>query len=418
MTNINNELCKSDNQFDLNTVNQNQVAPKKAKCWRQVIGNGVGAICFGAAGTVLTSKHIATDVNTNDQVTDLSDAESAAEPVASTPVQSTVAAPVVAHNVTDDMTLAQAITTAREEVGPEGTFEWQGKVFGTCTPTEWQEMSEEEQWDFLESLEDDIVPVDDAKLEEMIRMELLDEVFEEVVPTHVFDDPTVPSEDGFFADVPNDPEVEAWEREHPVERFIYEPEVKTVVADNTPVEPQEPITHVFDDPTVPSEDGFFADVPNDPEVEAWEREHPVERFVYEPDVKDTLADNTGTAVDSDAVLLEDDPFDDEFLADVDDPSLDEEVVLTIDPNSIEYTDEELYPEDDEVVTLSDESLAEAEIEGIDQNPLLVDDEEDLAFEDDDVETEELDFDDLSDPVDFADDVLADDSPLDIDTELV
>lgn len=54
----------------------------------------------------------------------------------------------VAHNVTDDMSFAEAFAAARSEVGPGGAFTWHGQVYSTYTEQEWNAMSTQEQHAF------------------------------------------------------------------------------------------------------------------------------------------------------------------------------------------------------------------------------------------------------------------------------
>ncbi len=51
----------------------------------------------------------------------------------------------VAHNVTDDMTFAEAFAAARSEAGAGGVFTWRGNVYSTYTEAEWNAMSSDEQ---------------------------------------------------------------------------------------------------------------------------------------------------------------------------------------------------------------------------------------------------------------------------------
>lgn len=51
----------------------------------------------------------------------------------------------VAHNVTDDMTFAEAFAAARAEAGAGAVFTWRGNVYSTYTEAEWMAMSADEQ---------------------------------------------------------------------------------------------------------------------------------------------------------------------------------------------------------------------------------------------------------------------------------
>lgn len=54
----------------------------------------------------------------------------------------------VASSVSDDMSYAEAFITAREEVGPGGVFEWNGKIYNTYYTEEWDNLSNEEKKKF------------------------------------------------------------------------------------------------------------------------------------------------------------------------------------------------------------------------------------------------------------------------------
>lgn len=54
----------------------------------------------------------------------------------------------VASSVSDDMSFAEAFITAREEVGPGGVFEWNGKIYNTYYTEEWDNLSNEEKKEF------------------------------------------------------------------------------------------------------------------------------------------------------------------------------------------------------------------------------------------------------------------------------
>ena len=58
-----------------------------------------------------------------------------------------LAAILVAHSVTDDMSFSEAFAAARAEVGPGGAFVWHGNVYGTyrADDPEWQAMTDEQR---------------------------------------------------------------------------------------------------------------------------------------------------------------------------------------------------------------------------------------------------------------------------------
>lgn len=51
----------------------------------------------------------------------------------------------IAHNVTNDMTFAEAFAAARTEAGAGAVFTWRGNVYSTYTEAEWMAMSADEQ---------------------------------------------------------------------------------------------------------------------------------------------------------------------------------------------------------------------------------------------------------------------------------
>jgi len=53
-----------------------------------------------------------------------------------------------ATSVSDKMTFAQAFAAAREELGPGGVFEWNGKLYGTFYKEEWDSMTPEEKAEY------------------------------------------------------------------------------------------------------------------------------------------------------------------------------------------------------------------------------------------------------------------------------
>jgi hypothetical protein len=59
-------------------------------------------------------------------------------------------APVASH-VSDDMSFKDAFAVAREEVGPGGVFEWNGKTYNTYTSEESNAMTSEQKQEFMAS---------------------------------------------------------------------------------------------------------------------------------------------------------------------------------------------------------------------------------------------------------------------------
>ena len=58
----------------------------------------------------------------------------------------------MASHVNDSMSLEEAFSVAREEIGGGGMFMWNGQLFGTYTESEWGNLSNEEQKEFWSSI--------------------------------------------------------------------------------------------------------------------------------------------------------------------------------------------------------------------------------------------------------------------------
>lgn len=64
-----------------------------------------------------------------------------------------------ADEVNDNMAFKEAFETAREQVdGGGGFFEWHGKLYNTYSKDEWENMSDEDKSDYLNSIDTDFVP--------------------------------------------------------------------------------------------------------------------------------------------------------------------------------------------------------------------------------------------------------------------
>lgn len=64
-----------------------------------------------------------------------------------------------AKSVTDDMDFEKAYTTAREEVGPGGFFEYEGKLYNTYTKEEWNNMTVEQHQEYWKSIDDETTQI-------------------------------------------------------------------------------------------------------------------------------------------------------------------------------------------------------------------------------------------------------------------
>jgi len=57
-----------------------------------------------------------------------------------------------AHSVTNDMSFNEAFSSARQELGMGGFFEWRGNTFNTYYKEEWDQLSSSEQQDYMVSV--------------------------------------------------------------------------------------------------------------------------------------------------------------------------------------------------------------------------------------------------------------------------
>jgi hypothetical protein len=81
-----------------------------------------------------------------------------ADPVMEEPIIIYTDAPF-ATSITDDMSFNEAFGAARSEVGQGGFFEWDGNTYNTYYKEEWDAMSEAEQNEFLNSVDENAIEV-------------------------------------------------------------------------------------------------------------------------------------------------------------------------------------------------------------------------------------------------------------------
>jgi hypothetical protein len=67
-----------------------------------------------------------------------------------------------AKSVTDDMDFEIAYETAREEVGPGGFFEYEGKLYNTYTQEEWSSMTDEQHQEYWKSIDDETTQIQEV----------------------------------------------------------------------------------------------------------------------------------------------------------------------------------------------------------------------------------------------------------------
>lgn len=127
---------------------------------QNVLSVGSGAL-IGAAGQagIISLMSFASASETQAAEPDsevVEDVENAVEPV----VVYTEAP--FADSVTDEMSFSEAFASAREEVGAGGIFEWKGNSYNTYTKEEFDRMTDEEQGDYVDSIEGQVISVEES----------------------------------------------------------------------------------------------------------------------------------------------------------------------------------------------------------------------------------------------------------------
>ena len=119
----------------------------------QAVGAGVGAVVGAAGGAVLTGMKSDNGLQF-EPVEDIEEVEvdNSVDEVVVVEDNTTVSQPVsyhgnvpLAHGVNDNMSFAQAFSSARAEVGPGGVFHWHGQTYNTFTAAEWDSMGHDNQ---------------------------------------------------------------------------------------------------------------------------------------------------------------------------------------------------------------------------------------------------------------------------------
>lgn len=119
------------------------------------VGKRVGAgaavgILIGGISTVLMGMdkgEAASAEPTTETATD-SAAKPAAAPTSAHQNQVVDGTVQIASTPDTEMSFSEAFAAARAEVGPGGTFEWHGNLYGTYTAEEWDNLSNDEKADF------------------------------------------------------------------------------------------------------------------------------------------------------------------------------------------------------------------------------------------------------------------------------
>lgn len=118
----------------------------------QAVGAGVGAVIGAAGGAVLTGMRVdngrqdehVDNVEENDVDNMLDDVVVVADETIAQQVSYQGNVPL-AHGVNDNMSFAQAFSSARAEVGSGGVFQWHGQTYNTFTASEWDSMGHDQQ---------------------------------------------------------------------------------------------------------------------------------------------------------------------------------------------------------------------------------------------------------------------------------
>ena len=168
---MNNEETRLINDEPINTETPVNSAPEKKSSKGKAVAAAAGGFVVGAAaGTatgVMASNH---DVEVNPE-----DIEKQEDKTPETPEPEDV---ILANNEgirfahVEADSFEDAFAQAREQVGPGGAFEYDGKIYGTYYADEWNNMSNQERADF-QSRVNDVAPTHHST------------VAHNVTPTHV-----------------------------------------------------------------------------------------------------------------------------------------------------------------------------------------------------------------------------------------
>jgi hypothetical protein len=130
---------------NLSINGQQKIGTERSNLWKKVTLGSTSGIFLGAVG-IRTVDHIETS--------DLEEENFENADVDNTEMESYVPiygnAPVA--YVSNSMSFDQAFAAARAEVGPGGVFAWHGGIYGTYYETEWDSMSDEQKFEFAQSV--------------------------------------------------------------------------------------------------------------------------------------------------------------------------------------------------------------------------------------------------------------------------
>jgi len=102
-----------------------------------------------------------------------------------------------ATTVTNDMSFTEAFDAARQEVGPGGFFEYNGKLYNTYTQSEWENMTPEQHQEYWQSIDDNTTSITDIAPEEAYAIKIdtpVEPVEPEYTPEPADTEPVYPIE--------------------------------------------------------------------------------------------------------------------------------------------------------------------------------------------------------------------------------
>ena len=136
--------------------------------WKKVVLGGVSAVALG--GTTAFAANRFSD-------SDLMDLHGESEQPDDAPVDDTDASDAAQL---DEMSFADAFQSAREELGPGGTFEWNGNLYSTYTSEEWDEVYPETEETEEQVTEEQVTEETGEQVTEETEEQVTEEIEEQV----------------------------------------------------------------------------------------------------------------------------------------------------------------------------------------------------------------------------------------------
>lgn len=246
-----------------NVNNSNNKDNGSPSLWKSVLVGGIPGIIIGLGGSMAYEAVANSSKAVKEPLTESAETEPAE--TEQEEIQEEKATIKEAHSVNDDMTFDKAFAAARAEVGPDGYFIWNGKVYGTHRgdDPEWLAMTEEERAEHSRQIlaqvhhrpfvvKEDEVEADETEmnneattndeptLDEFKEVEDNDEISaaaeqEEVEDEIAFTEPEE-TEDNSDAESAYEPEQSVEDNEEPEEDIESELEEETVEEEGTDVQ--------------------------------------------------------------------------------------------------------------------------------------------------------------------------------------